>query len=629
MSVPVPPDPTATHAPNSAEAVTHTLKQNLGGSTTEITQLGPTDLPHHLSSLQFWQVGRQVGDFVLLAKLGEGGLGVVYLARQVSLDRLVALKVSDAAQAGTGEGFALAGLEHENIVKVFSGFVEPQTGKHCLCLQYVPGTNLTAVIKKLYGKAEWPKSGEEIVDAIDLLASSEIRFDPTALAGREALSDDDFFSAVCRLGEQLASALSFAHSRDILHCDIKPGNILLTHYGRPMLVDFNISVKAADANTAAVGGTPKYMSPEQEAAFYGRDHAPVDHRTDVYALGVVLFEMATGVRSLAENRHLFGDMPRELAWVLKKATQPDPKDRYETAGEFAAALAGARLLMATRHQLPRPSYLGMLAIRYPLPTLLFLALFPHFLGSVLNVSYNTVEIKLSDYQHTQFTRIAWVYNGIVYPLCIAAGVVLLRRFQKDRRAVLTCETDSDTADRVRRDAVALGHWGILFALVGWLPGGVIFPLLLDWRAGPLPWQVYVHFAISFTLSGLVGMVYSYFGIQYVVLRVLYPQLGNPDTVSRGLPREELRDGTRWLGPFLVLATLIPLSGAVLLIVLADGAMTLGFRVLVTGLIVLGMAGVTGLVRVMDRLAALAAPWVTRGEGRAVPVSWSAVWRTQR
>lgn len=628
MSSPLPPDPHTTKSVNPADAVTHTLRQQIS-SSTESTRLGPPEVPQHLSDIQFWQLGRQVGDFHLLAKLGEGGLGTVYLARQTSLDRLVALKVTGAAKFGTGEGLALAGLEHEHIVKVFSGFVEPTTRKHCLCLQYVPGTTLTAVIRKLHANRGRPKTGQDVLDAIDAVAVAETRFDPTALADRERLAEDEFHAAVCRLGEQMASALAFAHSRDFLHCDIKPGNILLTPYGRPMLVDFNISVKQADSTESALGGTPVYMSPEHAAAFRGDTTTPVDHRTDLFSLGIVLFELATGERPSNTNLHLFHEMPRELAWVLSRCLQHDPKDRYENAGELGCALAGARAIINTRRLLPRPGTLGRWTIRHPLAMLLTLAMIPHLAGSVLNITYNAVKIDLTAHQHAVFERIAMVYNGIMYPICVAAGALLLRKFARDRRAVLKGEPCPRTIDQVRHDAVTLGHYGIAFALVGWLPGGVLFPLLLDGLAGPIDWEDYAHFAISFTLSGLVGMVYSYFGIQYVALRILYPQLGNPDTFSPDAARAELRTGTRFLEAFLVLATLIPLAGAIFLIVLTDAPMTLGFRILVTGLIVLGMAGVTALVRVMDRLSALVSPWLAGGESRrSLSSTWSGMWRSK-
>lgn len=619
--------PISTMKPDSAEAVTRTIPQAASGSSTDATLVGPESLPEHLGSIQFWQVGRQVGEFTLLSKLGEGGLGTVYLAHQQSLNRTVALKVTDAAVAGTGEGLALAGLEHEHIVKVYSGFVEPVTGKHCLCLQYVPGTSLSAAIGRLHESGAKPKSGQDILDAIDSLSKAEIAFDPSALADRQTLASDDFPAAVCRLGEQLASALAFAHGRDFLHCDVKPGNILLTPYGRPMLVDFNISVNAARGATDAVGGTPKYMAPEQHDAYCGKPHDPLNHRIDIYSLGVVLFELMSGSRPTAENAHLVRTIPRELVVVLRRCLEVDPKERYESAAELASALAGARQLIAARRQLPKPGWLGALAIRRPLTTLLALALIPHVVATLLNIAYNAVQIELNETQMQTFARITVTYNCLIYLVCVTWGVRLLRKFHRMRTQLLAGDIRGPDADFVRADSLTFGYRGNVFAFAGWVPGGILFPLLLDRLAGPLPWNACLHFGISFALSGLVGMVYSYYGIQFVVLRALYPQLGNPESFDANVVREEVRKGTRWLEPFLILATLIPLAGAILLIAFAGETISLGFRLLVTGLIVLGMLGVTGLVRVQDRLAALLAPWMRSSDDRQPAIAnWSAVWR---
>lgn len=626
MERPISPSSTKTQDP--AEAVTRTIPQAVGGSSTEVTQLGPDSVPPHLGSIQFWQVGRQVGEFTLLGKLGEGGLGTVYLAHQQSLNRTVALKVTDAAVAGTGEGLALAGLEHEHIVKVYSGFVEPVTGKHCLCLQYVPGISLAAAIARLHESGRQPKSGTDLLDAIDALAKAEVAFDPTALAGRETLAADDFPAAVCRLGEQLASALAFAHGRDFLHCDVKPGNILLTPYGRPMLVDFNISVNAGQGAEGAVGGTPKYMAPEQFDAYSGKPHEPIDHRIDVYSLGVVLFELMTGSRPTEENAHLVRTIPRELVVVLRRCLEVNPKDRYESAGELAAALAGARQLMTARRQLPKPGWLGHLAIRKPLTTLLALALIPHVVATLLNIAYNAVQIELNETQMRTFARITVSYNCLIYLICVTWGVRLLRKFHRMRTQLLAGDIRGADADFVRVDSLTFGYRGNVFAFAGWVPGGILFPLLLDWFAGPLPWNACLHFGISFALSGLVGMVYSYYGIQFVVLRALYPYLGNPESFDAAAVGDEVRKGTRWLEAFLVLATLIPLSGAILLITLSGETSSLGFRLLVTSLIVLGMVGVTGLVRVQDRLTALLAPWLrSRDDRQSTHAGRSAIWRS--
>jgi eukaryotic-like serine/threonine-protein kinase len=605
----------------------HTLTQpaNTPGST-EHTQIAPVSLSATILALQRWQIGQVVDDYELLARIGEGALGVVYLAKQISLNRHVALKVTNASRAGTSEGLALAGLEHEHIVKVYASFVDTATEKHCLSLQYVPGTNLAAVIALLH-KAP-PHTGQDILNVIDSVAKRDGRFDPTALPDRDMLAKLDFHSAVCRLGEQLCSALTFAHSRDILHCDIKPGNILLTHYGRPMLVDFNISVScAAEGVQCPVGGTPKYMSPEQMAAFRNEPHTNIDHRTDQYSLGLVLYELATGVRFSPGTPGQFDQLPSELRTVLRRALQAATSERYETATEFGHALAGARAILTTRKQLPKPSRIGRWSIQRPITMLLVLALIPHILATALNIAYNKVEIRLDEKQHTVFTRMIPIYNLSIYSVCLGVAASILTRFHRKRLAAQNGELTSEQLDQTRREAVRLTHRGVMFALLGWAPGAILFPLVIHLFASHPGWNSYIHFFISFTLSGLIGMVYSYFGIQYVILRSMYPQLVNPNGFSISNTQAELYEGTRCLGFFLILATLIPLTGAVLLICLIDNEVTLGFRFLVTSLIVLGMLGITGLLRVMDHLAALATPWMTANdEVSSRSNSWSAVWR---
>ena len=145
-------------------------------------------------------------------------------------------------------------------------------------------------------------------------------------------------------------------------------------------------------------------------------------------------------------------------------------------------------------------------------------------------------------------------------------------------------------------------------MLGWIPGAVVFPTAIHLVAGNVTFAVYAHFAISFVLSALVGIVYSFIGVQYVVLRGLYPQLHHPDTFDHAAVRAEVSRATKLLGPFLVLATLIPLAGAILLVATAGETMTLGFRLMTVGLIGLGMAGVSGLMRCIDDLRALAAVW---------------------
>src|SRR5262249_11473754 len=153
-----------------------------------------------------------------------------------------------------GEAQLLAGLEHDHIVKVYSEFVDPQSRSHSLVLQYIPGTTLAKVIRQLYQGPAEERSGRGLLAAIDGLSVGAIGFDPATSQYREFLSRLPFSEAVCRMGVQLAEALSFAHARGILHCDIKPANILLNRYGRPMLVDFNVSVAGARRSSGELLG---------------------------------------------------------------------------------------------------------------------------------------------------------------------------------------------------------------------------------------------------------------------------------------------------------------------------------------------------------------------------------------
>ena len=269
-------------------------------------------------------------------------LAHVYLARQTSLSRLVALKVNKRTGGDLPEGPLLAGLEHDHIVKVFSAFLDSETGARGLCLQYVAGTDLGTVIRVIHDRSQPPQSGRAILAALDATAKGEAGFDPAALRDRDALAADDFAQAVCRIGGQLAEALAFAHVRGVLHCDIKPANVLINRYGRPMLADFNVSFDRARVPTP-VGGTLPYMAPEHYLAMFRQPGGRVDERSDVFSLGVVLHELATGELPSRERRPL-DRVPRELAAVIGRCLEVDAARRYQTADELAAALRGASQL---------------------------------------------------------------------------------------------------------------------------------------------------------------------------------------------------------------------------------------------------------------------------------------------
>lgn len=585
-----------------------------------------------------------VGEFEIVSKLGEGSFGQVYLARQASLGRHVALKVIRGQRRDDrGEGQLLAGLEHDHIVKGFSAFADTVTGMSGLCLQYVPGADLGVVIRRIHEGKGGPESGRSVLEALDAARRGDPGFDPASLRDREALAGDNFAQAVCRIGARLAEALAFAHSHGVLHCDIKPGNILLTPYGRPMLADFNVAfdrTRRTRENTC-YGGTLAYMAPEYYVAMLGKPDGQVDERCDIYSLGVVLYELATGKRprsllathtaetalpdapitpsqlfeQIAKNERIEDEQlacaPRELSAVIRRCIDPNPSQRYQTATELATALAGAWNLLAARRALPKPARIGRWVSAHPALALALAGLLPHLVASVAQIEYNAVEIKLNNSQQRVFLLLVIAYNLIAYPLCFGTAVWLIVRIV--RHLPRLAQLPGLEVDRLRHRAGRLAWQFAALGVLGWLPGGLIFPLVIDHATDSLGQQIYWHFVVSFTLAGLIGVVFSYLGIQYVVFSALLPRLGNPDTHTPAKMWAEVRPLTAAFGPLVILACGIPLLGAVLLLTLNDSSLTFGFRLLVVKLIGLGAAGVALAERVVRRLRQLAAVWEVEGE----------------
>ncbi|RYD61465.1 MAG: serine/threonine protein kinase, partial [Verrucomicrobiaceae bacterium] len=234
--------------------------------------------------------------------LGRGGMGVVYKARQKSLNRLVAIKIlapereRDArfAERFAKEAEMLAKLSHPHIVTIHD-FGETG-GLYYLVMEFINGVNLR-----------------------DLLRDGK-------MAPEQALA----------IVPPICEALQFAHDHGIVHRDIKPENILLDREGRVKIADFGIATIAGDAAERA--GTPDYMAPEQSGGAKA-----IDHRADIYALGVVLYEMLTGERPttipVAPSRRVQIDV--RLDEVVMKALEGQPERRYQTAADFRTVVETA------------------------------------------------------------------------------------------------------------------------------------------------------------------------------------------------------------------------------------------------------------------------------------------------
>lgn len=288
-------------------------------------------------------IGQQFGHYDVVSRLGSGGMGVVYLARDTRLDRRVAIKVLPDGRVADErartrfrrEAQALSRLNHPNIATIYD--FDQYDGRDFLVMEYIEGQSLRDV-------------------GLDPLPPAE----------------------VVRLGTQLAEALAAAHSAGVVHLDLKPGNLMRTSDGRLKVLDFGIArlhaidssegtthtLSLGDTGTAANGaGSPPYMAPEQVAA------GPVDARTDIYAAGATLYELATGRRLFTEPRGvalyesilrakpdppsgLNREIDPELEGTLLKALEKSPLKRQQDAKELLADLQRCATASATPG--PRP-----------------------------------------------------------------------------------------------------------------------------------------------------------------------------------------------------------------------------------------------------------------------------------
>jgi len=296
--------------------------------------------------------------FHLLAELGRGAFSRVFLARQAELgDRNVALKISVDL---FDESHTLAQLQHTNIAPIYSAHSAGPL--QAICMPYFGRTTLADVLGALQGRSV-PESGAFLVS---MLRGTVLPGEPAQIvapagaanAPLKRLEKLSYVQAVLWMTGRLAEGLAHAHERGIVHRDIKPANILISDDGQPMLLDFNLAtdLKIRSKTRSQLGGTLPYMAPEHLDAFQGGTQ-PVDARSDIYSLGVILYEALTGRLPFAmESGPVTEVVPRLLArrptefvnvrhWnpavtpavesIVLRCLEFDPGQRYQTAGELA------------------------------------------------------------------------------------------------------------------------------------------------------------------------------------------------------------------------------------------------------------------------------------------------------
>jgi serine/threonine protein kinase len=262
-----------------------------------------------------------LGDFQILGEVGRGGMGVVYEAVQLSLNRRVALKVLPFAAALDAkhlqrfktEAHAAAQLHHTNIVPVHA--VGCERGVHFYAMQLIDGKSLDAVIRELRGANDPPD--RHGISTVDVRAGVTLASPPppTRTSQRSGRSRESFRTAA-RLAAQVADALEYAHEAGVIHRDVKPANLLLDGKGNIWVTDFGLAQVSADATLTRTGemvGTLRYMSPEQVSG----QRTVIDHRTDIYSLAATLYELLT-------LRPLFDGHDRRSLLCQIMADEPAP-----------------------------------------------------------------------------------------------------------------------------------------------------------------------------------------------------------------------------------------------------------------------------------------------------------------
>ena len=268
-------------------------------------------------------IGSYDNRYELQEEIGRGGMGIVYVAQDKELGRLVAVKFlppelgadSAALHMFRQEARSAAAMNHPNIVLVYD--VGILSGRHCILMEYVPGRTARDLMRTRTpeGKRKRPLEPRKVAE----------------------------------IAHETCAALAYAHAHRIIHRDVKPANIIISDGGRVKLTDFGISklLEAGGEEQTQAKGTPQYMAPEQ---LLGR---PLDGRADLYALGISMFEMATGRRpfigddlvdqqlhhELPDPRSLNPECPQELVEIIQRACTKRPEERYATAEALREALA--------------------------------------------------------------------------------------------------------------------------------------------------------------------------------------------------------------------------------------------------------------------------------------------------
>ncbi len=548
---PEPPDPSdyLRRFPTQAEPLKRMLNLQATEHTTTLAvgrRRPPTD------------IGNQIDDFDVLLRLGEGAFAAVYLAKQRSMQRLVALKVS--RDHGT-ESQTLAQLDHQHIVRVYDQRILPAERLRLLYMQHVPGGTLQDVIQLARKTPAPERSGKTLLGAVDEALLKHDQGVPEDSSLRRRLTGLTWAETVCFIGSKLAGALDYAHRRGVLHRDVKPANVLISAEGSPKLADFNVSFSSkVDGATPAAyfGGSLAYMSPEQLEASnpdHSRQPEELDGRSDVYSLAVMLWEMLTGSRPFGEERvaanmsdtlqelaarrragvpqkaidELPRDLPEGLEHILLACLAPDPADRPANGAQVEQQLQLCLQPHVRGLMRPRAGSLRQRMREIPIRVFVIAGVLPHVVFSILSivVNYWLVIRPLGDAAEKVFRWQIATVNTFAYTLGVAQGVYLvwpvikaMRDYQRKK------PLDPAALPFLRKRSLVMGDYLTWIGFALWVISGLVFPTWLQLVGvyDPDKTDSYLYFFMSQVICGLIASTLSFFILNFVSLSGFHPLL---------------------------------------------------------------------------------------------------------
>ncbi|MGY2149755.1 protein kinase domain-containing protein [Nocardia gipuzkoensis] len=459
-------------------------------------------------------------------------------------------------------------------------------------MQYLPGGTAVGVLEQRR-RGPVTDGGALLLRALDTAMEAKGEIRPSDSSVRAEIARLSWPETVAWVGRRLADALDYAEQHGVLHHDIKPANVLFTAEGIPKLADFALGEAAARIPAPRDPGATDalvYRSPEQLAHYLDPGAPAPGNASDVYSLGVLLWEMLTGAspfddpppteegsvtetyaRMLAVRRdgvpaaalsRLPEDTPAALRRVLLECLHADPRRRWRSGAELAGQLD---LCLDTRARDlvdPPPNSLAYRARGWLLPVAALCVGVPNVLASFYNIQLNQALIidRMAAADQEKFAAVGLINNLVAFPVAALLLLFMTRRpltiaFRLRRGEGYSARTLA----KARRDTLLMGDWAVWIPFGFWLVAGIIWPLGLAFSGVDLPRGTFLHFFAAQVVCAAIALAYPFFPIMVYAVRSIYPQLLVRGGIGPG-DEKQLRALAKRGNFYLGVAASVPLLG---------------------------------------------------------------------